>query len=248
MRLKHTFLTLTLAATCASSAFANTANQDVMTQSTMTNVISLRTEVSRNIAHNFWQARLFTRHESQSLAEASNTTNATLAKALKILKGFKHVQIKENNISSYAHYNDKNAQDGWTVSGSLTLRSKDNLELSKALTALNGVMAVQSLSSGVTKNKIASIDDGMIKQALAQFEQKAAFIAKNLGATGYELVYANVGSPLSDSYGQSVMPRNYNLARANAATPVLGVEQSTFRAYVDGQIHLLNKTPVNLPK
>ncbi len=226
-------LTLTLATTCALSVFAY--EEDSMQKQSIYDVVNFRTSVDKSVKHNFWQAQVFIQHTNASLEKATSATNQALEKALNIIKQQKNVQIKDNNLRSRVHYNDKNQQDGWVVSGELTLRSGDNKALAETLTALNGLVAVQSLSSGVSKNKIASLDDEMIKNVLQQFENKADFIRKSMHAKSYKIVYLNINSPMADSY-----PQPYLMMRSsNATTAVLDEQKTTLKATVDAQIQLI---------
>lgn len=175
MKMLKTTLVIALAAGATSATFA-----DDMSSNNMLDIVSFRTSVNKEVKHNYWQATVFTQTQSDTLAKANTQVNQTLQKALATLKNEKDVQVKNNDIYSRVHYNDKDKQDGWIVNGNLTLRSDSSEALSKALTDLKGTMAVQGMQSGVSKAKLAKLDNELIQKALAQFKKKAEFITESM--------------------------------------------------------------------
>lgn len=236
MKMLKTTLVIALAAGSASATFA----ADDLSSNNMLDVVSFRTSVNKEVKHNYWQATIFTQTQNDSLAKANTQVNQTLQKALATLKNEKDVQVKDNDIYSRVHYNDKDKQDGWIVNGNLTLRSTSSEALSKALTDLKGTMAVQGMQSGVSKAKLAKLDNELIQKALAQFKKKAEFITESMGAKGYKIVSININSPMSDSYNPPYMFAA-NLRSSNSDTPVMGNQTTDIKASIDAQIQLILK-------
>ncbi len=234
-KLKTTFAVI-LALSASAPLFALKADSNTPTQmAQMTDVINFRVSVDKDVTHNYWRAVVFTQAKDATLGTANEEVNKTLQKALEILKK-EDVKVETSNIYTQT-ITDKNQKTTWIVNGSLKLRASSDVALSKALTALKNLMAVEDVQSGISKKKLEALDDEMIKNALAKFEEKAAFITKTSHAKGYKIISLNITSPMSDDFARPYRLMAY--ANRGSETPVVGNQITAIRASIDAQIQLI---------
>lgn len=226
--MKYVFLFLAgvIGAFVFTNFFGNTEDKQAFTT-------HFETQVEREVAHDFWQATLFIQYENTQLAEAQHQTQQVMNQAMAILKDQTAIQIEDSRLQSFVRYNDDNQQNGWSVSGQIIIRTKNAEALGLVLEKLNGVMAIQAMTSGISSEKLMSLEDDMVKEALAKFEQKAQVIVEGMNAKNYRIENLKIITP------SERQARPYMLARsASNSVNVFNEQKTTVHASVEGEIKI----------
>ena len=125
---------------------------------------------------------------------------------------------------------------GWVARQSLRLESMDAEALSTLLGELQARVAIESLSSTLSKAARDSVEDEVISEAIAQFRRRAAQIAAEFDRDDYRLVHINVGGYAI--FAQELRRDNFALAAADVAAPTIEAGLQTVSVTVSGTIEL----------
>jgi predicted secreted protein len=124
---------------------------------------------------------------------------------------------------------------GWIARQSLRLESADQEALSSLLGELQQRVAIQSISYELSRSARTAAEDALIAEALGQFNQRAALIARELGRPGYRIVYMNVGT----TGGSPIAYREVRtLGAADVAAPEIEAGVQTLFVSVNGSVEL----------
>ncbi|MFZ7235752.1 SIMPL domain-containing protein [Avibacterium gallinarum] len=206
------------------------------------NVINFDVEVEKEIAHDLLQATLFIQAENNDLALANKEINGKINRAFEILKAYPDVELRDNSRSTRVRYNGEGKQNGWIARGQLMLQSKNNEALSKAISELNGLLAIEYVNSQVSSDAINRIEDEMMQQALTQLNRKATLIQQSLGAKGYKIVELNIRTPMESG---RFVARPYAMAKMASSMSndevQLGNGKANVRASIEVKIQLVQE-------
>ncbi len=206
------------------------------------NVINFDVEVEKEIAHDLLQATLFIQAENKDLVLANKEINGKINRAFEILKAYPDVELRDNSRSTRVRYNGEGKQNGWIARGQLMLQSKNNETLSKAISELNGLLAIEYVNSQVSSDAINRIEDEMMQQALTQLNRKATLIQQSLGAKGYKIVELNIRTPMESG---RFVARPYAMAKMASSMSndevQLGNGKANVRASIEAKIQLVQE-------
>ncbi|MEE3609590.1 SIMPL domain-containing protein [Avibacterium paragallinarum] len=232
MRLKHfTFALLAL------PLFAQA------TPTTADNQIAFDVEVEKEVSHDLLQATLFIQAENKDLALANKEVNRKINQAFSILKGYSDVELRDDSRSTQVRYNKDGKQDGWIARGRLVLQSKNVEALSKVISKLNGILAIEYVNSQVSSTAINQLEEEMMQQALAQVERKAQLIQQSLHAKGYKIVELIIRTPAESG---RFVARPYAVMAKMASPEMsdqmqLGTGKANVRASINAKIQLIQE-------
>ncbi|MFZ7197930.1 SIMPL domain-containing protein [Avibacterium avium] len=206
------------------------------------NIVSFSVEVEQEISHDLLKATLFTQAENKDLVAANNEVSKKINRAFEILKAYPDVELRDNSRSTQIRYDDKGKQNGWVARGQLALQSKNSESLSKAITELNGILAIEYVDSEVSSAAISQVEDEMMQQALTRLNRKATLIQQSLGAKGYQIVNLNIRTPMESG---RFVARPY-AAMAKMASPAssevqLSNGKANVRASIEAKIQLIQE-------
>lgn len=209
-----------------------------------TNIISFSTEITQEVQRDVLQITLFTQMEHENLATLNKTINEKINQALKIVNKQSAVNILENSRNTHVRYSasGKNTgkQNGWISRAQLVLESQDTEALSKILSELGGILAIDNVSSNLSDAKLQTLEDEMLKGALKKFEHKAQLIQTSLQAKGYKILDLNVQS-ISGQY--QPQPRMYAASYAKEMNvsdyTQLETGKTNVKTRIDARIELI---------
>ena len=75
------------------------------------------------------------------------------------------------------------------------MESKDSQALSTVVHELDGVLAIDSVSASVSREKLSSLENELTKEALAKFKDKALLLQESLQMKGYTIQNLEISSP-----------------------------------------------------
>lgn len=175
--------------------FASVAETGQNTVPATENIIHFNTEIEREVTRDLTRVVLFTQEENADLKKLGTNINKKLEQAIANIQTQSAVEIRDNFRMTQVRYDNQGKQTGWIDRATLVLQSKDSAALSNVIAGLNGVFAIESVSSSVSPETIAAVEDEMTKQALKQFEHKAEVIRNGLNAKGYQIVELTLVKP-----------------------------------------------------
>ena len=157
--------------------------------------VSFTVESEKNVERDLLRVSLFYQAEGNDLSALNKTMAEKMNKAIELTKAQSAVEIKDNSRDTWIRYNDKGKQQGWTARAELTLESKDSQALSTVVHELDGVLAIDSVSASVSREKLSSLENELTKEALAKFKDKALLLQESLQMKGYTIQNLEISSP-----------------------------------------------------
>jgi len=201
--------------------------------------VSFQVEVGRDVENDLVTAILNVTAEALKPAKLADTINSNMSWALEQARANQKVKSRSGAYQTYPVYEDKKIVR-WRGRQELQLESQDVDQLSELVGTLQSRLQMQSLQFSVSPDKRRQVEDTLIEQALAAYQQRAEIIRKSLGAQGYKLLEVNI-----DTAGQNrpIPPLRAEavsmLSRSSVSQPAM--EQGTSRVNVQasGKIRLL---------
>lgn len=157
--------------------------------------VSFSVEVEKEVERDLLQVSLFYQAEGNDLSALNKTMAEKMNKAIELTKAQSAVEIKDNSRNTWIRYDNKGKQQGWIARAELTLESKDSQALSTVVHELDGVLAIDSVSASVSREKLSSLENELTKEALAKFKDKALLLQESLQMKGYTIQNLEISSP-----------------------------------------------------
>ena len=157
--------------------------------------VSFSVEAEKEVERDLFRVSLFYQAEGNDLSALNKTMAEKMNKAIELTKAQSAVEIKDNSRNTWIRYNDKGKQQGWTARAELTLESKDSQALSTLVHELDGVLAIDSVSASVSREKLSSLENELTKEALTKFKDKALLLQESLQMKGYTIQNLEISSP-----------------------------------------------------
>jgi predicted secreted protein len=200
--------------------------------------VSFQVEVGRDVENDLVTAILNASAEALQPAKLADTINSSMTWALQQVRANQKVKSRSGTYQTYPVYEDKKIVR-WRGRQELQLESQDVDQLSELVGTLQDRLQMQSLQFSVSADKRRQVEDQLIEQALAAYQQRADIIRKSLGAQDYTLVEVNIHTAGQDRPIPLRAEAAPMLSRASVAQPAM--EQGTSRVTIQasGKIRLL---------
>lgn len=153
------------------------------------NQISLRADVSREVAHDRMHLTLY--HESQHADPARLAAQVTevLNRAVIRARAAKAVETSLGNRHSYPVYDDKGRKAiAWRERAELRLQSTDFSALARLGSELQDELQMAGMHFSLSSDSRKRHEEQLLQEAVAAFRARAQLLAKAMGASGYQLV------------------------------------------------------------
>lgn len=159
------------------------------------NQVSLRAEVSQEVAHDLMHVTLFTEGQANDPAKLAGETTATLNAAVEQARKVKGITVSLGSRNSYPIYDDKGQKiTGWRERAEVRLESSDFAALSQLTADLLGKLKMGSMNFSIADATRAKNEDAMMKGAVDAFKARAQVLTDALGGKGYKLVSLNLNT------------------------------------------------------
>jgi len=159
------------------------------------NQVSLRAEVSQEVAHDLMHVTLFTEGQANDPAKLAGETTATLNAAVEQARKIKGITVSLGSRNSYPIYDDKGQKiTGWRERAEVRLESSDFAALSQLTADLLGKLKMGSMNFSIADATRAKNEDAMMKGAVDAFKARAQVLTDALGGKGYKLVSLNLNT------------------------------------------------------
>ena len=205
------------------------------------NQISLRAEVSQEVARDKMIVTLYTESQNSDPAKLAAEITTTMNKALAQAREVKGVTLRQGSRNSYPIYDNKNQKiTGWRERAELRLESADFPALSKLTGELQSTLKMDNMEFSIADATRKSSEDALLKDAVAAFKARAQLATDALGGKGYKIVNLNFntnGYPMPYARSGGMMMK---AAMADSApTPEVEAGTSQVTMSADGVIEVL---------
>lgn len=205
------------------------------------NQISLRAEVSQEVARDLMIVTLYSESQNSDPAKLAAEITTTMNKALGQARQVKDVTLRQGSRNSYPIYDGKGQKiTGWRERAELRLESSDFAALSKLTGELLGDLKMAGMDFAIADPTRKASEDALLKDAVKAFKARAQLATEALGGKGYKIVNLNLNS---NGYPQPYMraPMMMKAASMDSApvTPEVEAGTSQVSMTADGAIEVL---------
>jgi len=159
------------------------------------NQISLRAEVSQEVAHDLMQVTLYSEAQDNDPAKLAAGITESLNQAIARARQSKGVQVSQGSRHSYPVYSDNGQRiSAWRERAELRLESAEFARLSQLSADLLGELKMAEMSFAVAEDTRKTSEDSLIKEAVEAFKARAQLATEAVGGKGYKLVSLNLNS------------------------------------------------------
>lgn len=205
------------------------------------NQISLRAEVSQEVARDLMIVTLYSESQNTDPAKLAAEITTTLNKALDQARQVKDVTLRQGSRNSYPIYDGKGQKiTGWRERAELRLESSDFAALSKLTGELLGDLKMGGMDFAIADPTRRASEDTLLKDAVKAFKARAQLATEALGGKGYKIVNLNLNS---NGYPQPYMRAPMMMKAASMdstpVTPEVEAGTSQVSMTADGAIEVL---------
>lgn len=174
---------------------ATVASLPAMAEEPRYNQVSLRAEVSQEVAHDRMYVTLYTEAQSEDPAALASDVTKTLNAAIDRARKVQGVKVSLGSRQSYPVYEKEGSKiSAWRERAELRLESAEFARLSQLSADLLGELKMADMSFAVAEDTRKSSEDGLIKSAVEAFKARAQLATEAVGGKGYKLVSLNLNS------------------------------------------------------
>jgi predicted secreted protein len=198
------------------------------------NVVSLQAEATREIPNDRLSTSLAAEAEGREPAALSGLINRRMTDALSIAKSYPAVELKSGSYQIIPVYGRDRKIEGWRARQDLQIQSGDFAAASELIGKLQGLLSIKDLSLGLTVQARRGVENALVAEAIAAFQQRAAIVKDALKGTSYRVRRLDINTA-----GFSPPPRTVAFAsRASAEVPALEAGSSQVTVQVSGTIQI----------
>jgi predicted secreted protein len=204
-------------------------------QERLFDIVSLSAHAQAEVDNDRIQATLFAEREGSDPARLADAVNQDIDWALAELD---KVTVIDSSTPAYqtSPLYQQGRITGWRVRQTIRLESADMTAMSDMLGKLQARLGLQAVNFLLSDERRQAVEEGLIKEALANFTARAAMVAGELGRGGYRLVDVQVNS--AGSVRPPVPQMAMMRAEAAVAAPRLEGGNSLVQVMVSGTIQL----------
>lgn len=191
------------------------------------NQVSLRAEVSTDVARDRMHVTLYTEGQDKDPARLSANITRQLNTALEDARQASGVSVSLGNRSSYPLY-EKDSQQvtSWRERAELRLESADFATLARLTAQLSQQLKLANLAFSVSDKARQKTEEGLIKEAITAFKARAHLITQALGGKDYRLINLNLGTQSHDPMPVG-RPMAMMMKAERAPAPIADIESGT---------------------
>ncbi len=190
-------------AASAALVLASLASLQAQADEPRYNQISLRAEVSQEVAHDRMYVTLYSEAQDKDPAKLAQQITSSLNQAVERARKVDGVKVSLGSRHSYPVYDDEGRKiTAWRERAELRLESAEFARLSQLSADMLGEMKMAGMNFAIAEDTRLSTEDALIKQAVDAFKARAQLATEALGGKRYKVVNLN----LNGTGQQPVMP------------------------------------------
>ncbi|AMZ72633.1 MULTISPECIES: SIMPL domain-containing protein [Pseudomonas] len=205
------------------------------------NQISLRAEVSQEVARDLMIVTLYTEEQNTDPAKLAAAVSTTVNKAIGQAKEIKDITLRQGSRNSYPIYDNKGQKiTGWRERAELRLESADFAALSKLTGELLTDMKMAGMDFAISTATRQGSEDALLKDAVNAFKARAQLATEALGGKGYKIVNLNLntnGYPQPFMRAPTMMMKSGSMD-AESVTPDVEAGTSKVTMTADGVVEV----------
>lgn len=206
------------------------------------NQLSLRAEVSREVAHDRLYVTLYSEAMHKDPKRLAEQITLSLNQAISQARAVEAIQVQLGNRRSEPIYDDKGQQiTGWRERAELRLESADFAALAQLSSELLGSLKMAGMQFALAEATRKTSEDELIREVLQAFRARAQLASEALGGSNYRLVSLSLNG---GGFGhppmlQMAMPMADGRLAKSAPVPQLEGGSSRVSLSADGVIEVI---------
>ena len=171
------------------------ASLPVLAEEPRYNQVSLRAEVSKEVARDLMSVTLYSEAQNSDPGKLAAEITRTMNKALEQARSVKGIKISQGSRNSYPIYDTKGQRiTGWRERAELRLESTDFPALSKLTGELLQDLKMAGMDFAIAPATRKASEDELLKDAVNAFKSRAQLATDALGGKGYKVLNLNLNS------------------------------------------------------
>ncbi|NER59684.1 SIMPL domain-containing protein [Pseudomonas sp. MAFF212428] len=205
------------------------------------NQVSLRAEVSKEVARDLMVVTLYTEAQNSDPAKLANDITTSMNKALEKARAVKDIKLSQDSRNSYPIYDNKTQKiTGWRERAELRLESANFPALSKLTGELLQELKMGGMDFAIAPTTRKTSEDALLKDAIDAFKARAQLTTEALGGKGYKVVNLNLNSSgYPHPYARGAMMMKASMDAEAAPSPEVEAGTSQVSISADGTIEVL---------
>ena len=205
------------------------------------NQVSLRAEVSKEVARDLMVVTLYTEAQNSDPAKLANDITTSMNKALEKARAVKDIKLSQDSRNSYPIYDNKTQKiTGWRERAELRLESANFPALSKLTGELLQELKMGGMDFAIAPATRKASEDALLKEAIDAFKARAQLTTDALGGKGYKVVNLNLNSSgYPHPYARGAMMMKASMDAEAAPSPEVEAGTSQVSINADGTIEVL---------
>ncbi|WP_438969971.1 SIMPL domain-containing protein [Methylophaga sp.] len=154
-------------------------------------MINLDASATADVVNDELITRLQVIEDGHDPAKLTNLVNKKTALVLDAVKNFKDIKAETSSYNTRPLYDDGEISS-WKVTQQLTLETSNFEQMSKFIADISSLANIQTMQFQVSAAKAETVKQDLLKQAIANFKQKATLITTEFNRSDYELVSLSI--------------------------------------------------------
>jgi predicted secreted protein len=203
-------------------------------------IINLQADISRDVKNDQMLATLFTEQTNLNPTALAKDIANVMNDATEIAKRFPTVKISTGSQNTYPLYNEKNKLTGWRSRAEVQIKSTDFKAASELVAQLQAKMQLEQVRFDVSTEQRQNIENQLLTEVSAAFQQRASLLQKAWNASQFELVRLDINTSSDQPQPYPMMYARDASAKMEGAVAPQQVEggNSQIRVSANGSIQL----------
>lgn len=154
-------------------------------------IVNLDASASRDVENDELVTRLQVIEDGRDPAKLTDLVNQKTALVLDAVKNFQNIEAETSSYNTRPIY-DNGKIASWQVSQQLILETSNFDEMSQFVGDISSLANIQSMQFQVSDDKAEEVKQALLKEAIANFKNKAKLVATEFERSGYELVNLSI--------------------------------------------------------
>lgn len=158
------------------------------------NIVDFDERASVTVPNDTMHITLTITEQNKNRETASHAVTRKMNAVQAKIRQNKQLIAELGNRSVYPQYNDKNQITSWQDTAYINVKSTDFATLTKLAADVQNNAMLQGVHFSVSPEKRSKAVEQASEEAIKAFQQRALFISKNLGFSGYKIVKLDLHS------------------------------------------------------